>query len=64
MPARMAMMAITTNSSMSVKGPIFVFFKRWFIPMTIEVVNFDWVDRRKLCTNPYRIDIRIYTIIV
>ena len=49
---------------MSVKAPIFVFFKRWFILMTIEVVNFDWVAREKLCTNPYRIDIRIYTIMV
>jgi hypothetical protein len=27
MPAKMAMMAITTNSSMSVKAPILVFFQ-------------------------------------
>ena len=32
--------------------------------MTIEVVNFDWVARRKLCTNLYRNNIRIYTIMV
>ncbi len=32
--------------------------------MTIEVVNFDWVAREELCTNPYRIGIRISTIIV
>ena len=48
---------------MSVKAPIFVFFKRWFILMTIEVVNFDWVAREKLCTKELLVSIRVSTII-